>query len=120
LRSVTGSSGTILIESRSELGKAFSSCTGTDTIITINNDSGFVTVLVKDSGFKRNNFILEPTILLGIDSLDVRAGSESVLLGTSNVEFSSDVLGGKTILKGFSLLEYYCINHFMSPIKTNT
>jgi hypothetical protein len=97
LRGVTGSGGTSFIESRLELSESFGSGTRTNTIITVNNDSVFLTFLINNSSFKGDNFSLEPTVLLSIDGLDVRRGSESILLSTSNLIFSSDVFRGDTI-----------------------
>jgi hypothetical protein len=71
LGSVTSSSGTVSLESWLELGKGLGRSSLSHTLILINNNGLFVTILVNNGGGDRNNFILEVTSLLGSDGLGV-------------------------------------------------
>jgi hypothetical protein len=100
LRGVTGSGGTLFIESRAELGKLFGGGASADTIILINNDDRFVTFLIFDSSLDGDDFRLEPAVLLGGKGTSVRFSSEFVLLGTRDLEVSGNVFRGETIVRG--------------------
>lgn len=96
-------SGTSGLEDGLQLGKDFSGGVGTNTIITINNDLGFLTVLISDSDSDRDDFFLEETGLLSSGSLLMRTSREFILSLTANVVFFSNVFRSKTIME---LYEY--------------
>ena len=80
LAGVSSGDATTLLESALELGETFNGGVLTDTIVLINNNLGYISILVLNDSFIGSDLLGEPAILLSGSSLLVALSSQLILL----------------------------------------